>query len=124
DPIAGEGIDHQSSLVGRKDRLGLHVDSKDALVDPYDLVDERDPVGKARARSADRPPDFKAIEDSLGLAEPDHDCLLGFRNDRKTAKKQKKNDKADDCSSQWVPPKHVPHCCRSCSCCCCCCFWT
>ena len=55
DPVAGEGVDLEPALVGRQDLLALHVDVLDALVDPHDLVDERDAAGDARAGGADRP---------------------------------------------------------------------
>ena len=42
DPVAGEGVDLEPALVGRQHLLALHVDVLDALVDPHDLLGERD----------------------------------------------------------------------------------
>ena len=41
DPVAGEGVDLEPALVGRQHLLALHVDVLHALVDPHDLLGER-----------------------------------------------------------------------------------
>ena len=52
DPVAGEGVDLEPALVGRQHLLALHVDVLDALVDPHDLLGERNAAGDVRRRAA------------------------------------------------------------------------
>src|SRR3546814_1030084 len=56
-------------------------DGEDALVDPDDLLDERDPRRKARAGLAELLLRLEAVDDALRLAEADDHRLLGFRHD-------------------------------------------
>ena len=47
DPIAGERVNLESALVGRNHLLPLHVDVLNALVDPHDLLGERNAEGES-----------------------------------------------------------------------------
>ena len=96
DPVAREGIDLEPALVGREDLLALHVDVLDALVDPDDLVDERDAEGDARARGADRPAGLVLVEDPHRLAEADDDRLLGLGTIGKLPSSRNSSTKRDD----------------------------
>ena len=49
DAVAREGVDLEPALVGRQHLLALHVDVLHALVDPDDLIDERNREGEAGA---------------------------------------------------------------------------
>ena len=42
DAVAREGVDLEPPLVGRQHLLALHVDVAHALVDPHDVLGERD----------------------------------------------------------------------------------
>ena len=53
DAVAGEGVDLEPQLVGREHRLPLHVEIEHALVDPDDLLDERDARDQAGAGPAE-----------------------------------------------------------------------
>src|SRR5207253_9927267 len=75
---------------------------KHALVDPDDLVEERNAVGQARAGRADRAAREVAVEDALGLAEPHHDRLLGFRNNREAGRQQEQDRKSTRLNSSHV----------------------
>ena len=96
DPVAGEGVDLEAELVGREDLLVLHVDRLDALVDPDDLLEERDARGEAGAGAPERLARPVFVEDALRLAEADDHRLLGLGHDREGAGDEDQQQDRDD----------------------------
>ena len=112
DPIAGKGIDLEPQLVGRQHLLRCHVDIADALVDPHELLGERNAPGDAGARRADRPAGLVAVEDPHRLAEADDDRLLGFRDDRDAAEQHEQQQEGRDDGDERAAADEVRSLCR------------
>ena len=91
------------------------------LVDPHQLLRERNAPVDAGARGTDRPSGLELIVDAHRLAEADDDRLLRFRDDREAAEQHEEQHEGDDRREQGAAPEDPRHCCGSC---CCCCFLT
>src|SRR3546814_21188867 len=92
-----------------------HVCSSDliehALVDKQHRLDERNPRHQARAGHSEWLALIIGVDDAIGLAEPNDDRLLGFRNheDRRTAQ-QKRGDSGNRPGDGMTEQRLVHHC--------------
>jgi len=113
--VTREGVDLEPALVGRQHLLALHVDVLHALVDPDQLIHERNPESEACAGSADRPAGLILVQDRNRLAEADDNRLLRLGHDWHACEHERQDDEAEGCRQQRVAANIVGHCC--CSCC-------
>ena len=93
DAKAGERIDIQAQLVGRQHLLALHVNIAHALVDPYDLFEPGNDGDKACTRPPELFASLVTVDRPHRLTKAQHDALLGFGHDVKSA-----GDQEDQCN--------------------------